>query len=437
MTLKSCSVVARALASSSLYEESACFLPITVKKLERAKVIWVNRRLETEIRKYFGVGLEADVSELILSRLAYTITSPESASSRLVTDFYGSSGVTFFGGSGRAAIIDGLQVKGVGKTPLVSPYTNWHHSHGSVFLAEAIREVFYAERIQAEIPSSVVPYWAIIDCCEYIDLPNGTREPRALLVRPFVIRPAHVERALGYGHAKGQFKRTFQLSDRRRVSSWVEFATTNLEFDLVEFSEKLGSACANCHVNSWFHGGLFSSLVDLDARVIDFGSTRRVESWLRVNYEPGEPAFGEEIRYGFNILRSIAFSFARYGGMIFDVNQVLDRFNYSYRNAAIMLLAGGASTTTKEDSGIFEVFIDHFNRAQICGSHDLAQTIANQLFDELKCSHPLGSTPPERREDIERSALELVRNLKDGADLQDPIDQLIQSGVGFPASKGS
>ena len=132
-------------------------------------------------------------------------------------DRYGGSGIGLNGGSGRAAVVNGYLVKGVGRTPLVSSLTDESHASGGAYLEESIRETIFAEIVRAEFPCSAIPVLAIIDTglIQIFEESAGPKmERRTLLIRPSFIRPAHFERATAYfsGNPKEGQQDTLRVS---------------------------------------------------------------------------------------------------------------------------------------------------------------------------------------------------------------------------------
>jgi hypothetical protein len=392
-----------------------CFQPVTVSFRDRAKVLWVNQSEKKNIAACLGLPESSDTEKAILENFAYTICEDASKGGDEAVfhaDYYGSSGVTYFGGSGRAACTRGAQVKGVGKTPLISDYTNWFHSHGCVFLSEALREVVYSKIIGHKSPHGAVPYWAIIDCNEEIELPGGGIERRALLVRPFVLRPAHIERALGFGHPKGAFARSFHTADIERIKTWIPIAFPDGQASLENLARNLAEQCAYCHLNHWYHGGWFSSVTDIHGRLMDFGSTRQIDSWLRQNFEPGEPPFGSERDYCINTLRSIGFSLECYGGRHgIDMGSVIGVFKASYadylENNIVSPLKNGLPKNCISDK-----FLAAFALAQRSFRRSDALKYERDFFSNLSVAPPRALLKNLSREVVDNDAKLLVSKLE-------------------------
>lgn len=108
----------------------ASYIPIEMKRLKNARVVWVNFDYLRE--KGYRVpeeGLTPEFEKQLLDLWAYTIPSDRESAGRVGVDsktFYvdrygGENGST--GGSGRAAVRGRFQLKGIGRTPIAQAYS--------------------------------------------------------------------------------------------------------------------------------------------------------------------------------------------------------------------------------------------------------------------------------------------------------------------------
>jgi hypothetical protein len=200
-----------------------------------------------------------------------------------IADRYGGVGIGRNGGSGRNAILHGLQIKGIGRTPLVSPSTEISHASGGAYLEECVREAIYAQVVAHDFPYGAVPAQAIIDTGLEQDWPapiQPARERRVLLVRPLFVRPAHFERALGFDSGvpfEGE-------RDHLRVKAVIGAASEAIgKAELLGLFEsfwfKWAHQIAYGFVHRLPHGNNTSSNISLDGRLVDFGATSAVPNW--------------------------------------------------------------------------------------------------------------------------------------------------------------
>ncbi|MCT8284945.1 hypothetical protein NYQ43_04350 [Xanthomonas translucens pv. translucens] len=294
-------------------------VPFEVRELKFASVLWLNERwFKNQNKIQLNVEQRATIEKWILDEFAYCV--PEDSYSNIFgdkskvvfADRYGSSGLGPHGGSGRAAVFGSFHVKGVGPTPLVASSTDWWHSHGGMWLEEAIREGIYSEIVKEEFPYGASSVIAIIDIGVRCLLPNGKLGKRkALLVRELEVRPAHMERACVF--KLDEFPPT-RLKDVERVRQAVNrYSHLFGSIDgLTDMFHRFGQQAGYGQVHRLFHGGYFTSNLSVLGRLLDFGGFRSVGNWHRARSMDHIPGFGEERAMLQIAVRSIAFYFRKY-----------------------------------------------------------------------------------------------------------------------------
>ena len=266
-------------------------------------------------------------AEGLLERFAFSVPdqfdpadSYESELRTFFADRYGGPTGAIHGGSGRCGTSGYFHAKGMGRTPLISSRADWFHSHGCMWLEEAIRETIYSELACAEFPHSAIPVIAIIDCGLHIysdSEPPGAR--RAMIVRPNFIRLAHLERSIYFGTAGSVRSNQYldALRTKEVIQSFVNrasegsrgvFLTRNIEETFSRIGEQIGYGWAS----RLFHGGYLSSNITINGELLDFGSFRALPNWRRAYTAPNQPAFGDDIQMVLASAHSIAFYFSRY-----------------------------------------------------------------------------------------------------------------------------
>jgi hypothetical protein len=282
--------------------------------LQNASVVWINDRwfAERGLRTHIEISVRNRVCAWLLSSFAITATHgshPRRHDARLFTAFadrYGSSsGTSPHGGSGRVATIGQFQVKGVGRTPLVGTGATWMHSHGMASMREAIYEAICGEILDAELPFGSVPVIAIIDAGETI--PNSKHEApverRALIVRPAVLRPAHMQRAALFVSANdsatlgpgSDAKRTYDVIKYIGSLSVAELAQNRFPRSLLDLCKRLVTQAAYGDALRLYSGGLFSSNLSMSGAILDFGVGRAVDDWSRYQPHAHAEGFGQEV----------------------------------------------------------------------------------------------------------------------------------------------
>lgn len=265
-------------------------VPFPARRLRHASVVWINRRW------FRACGLDASSAEVdarlchwLIDEFAHVVPRPEDTEASFAAggrewfaDRYGGTGWVPHGGSGRAGIAGRFQAKGIGVTPLVGRDADWLHAHGCLWLEEAIRETICAEIACAEFPHSGVPVLAILDTGLNAEMPPGQLgERRAILIRPCVIRPSHLQRAplfkpFDAGSAA-------QPADARRTRDAVRtfFAAGAGWPGLIQLARRVAEQIAFGLVHRLDHGGYFSSNLGMDGELLDFGSMHASADWRR------------------------------------------------------------------------------------------------------------------------------------------------------------
>ncbi|MCL1634923.1 protein adenylyltransferase SelO family protein [Luteimonas sp. SX5] len=292
-----------------------------------ARVAWINQQwfFERGWDVSSPLGRES-ANRWILQRFAQELDivagAPVPATARdkrrYVVDGYGTTSLARYGGSGRAGIVGDFQVKGIGRTPFAASNADWHHSHGCLWLEEGLREAVFSEVCRSEAPCGAVPVVAVMSLAETITEPDGGRRQRALLVRPFHIRPAHLQRALLIERPDQEGSMMPHLQDVDRVRWHIERIQrqTGGAWKSFKFmTAAYGRQAAYSHACGWFNGGLTSSNLTLQGQFIDFGSARFVQDGRAITYEAFGQRFGDELETASAVLDSIYFYQRKYAGL--------------------------------------------------------------------------------------------------------------------------
>jgi hypothetical protein len=313
-------------------------LPFVANRLRHARVIWTNERwllergvniIDTEVR--------ARVENWLIESFAYVVPTdnvPGTAiwedSKIFLADRYGSSDSSEHGGSGRAGISGCFQVKGIGPTPLIGGVDEWLHSHGCVWLEEAIREAICGEVASAELPYGALRALAILDCgFNYVGV-NGKRyERRALIVRPSCCRPAHLQRAVMFKPKDGD--ELAHLDDVDRVRQAVSRLSTQKDSDstslvgLPELFHRLSKQIAYGLVNRLEFGSYLCSNMTMQGELLDFGAFGATKDWEAAfvpGYVPRQFRVNSRLKAA---VKSIIYYFNKYN----ERGVQLDEFEYS------------------------------------------------------------------------------------------------------------
>lgn len=291
---------------------------VPLRRLPQARLLWLNERAARDDANFHAMGADtAAYGRHLLTACGFVVSAPGGGSdAEGHADRYGGAGIGRNGGSGRNVFVNGYQIKGVGRTPLVSALTAESHASGGAYLEECVREAIFSEVVAAEFPYGAVPTLAIIDTgrVQIWDTALGPkRERRTLLVRPAFLRPAHFERAVGFHsgrHLEG-------LRDHGRVVQTFGTAVEVLGRDtLREQFEALGSRWAHqlayAFVHRLPHGSNTSSNIAFDGRLVDFGAMTALPSWSKTATALLPDPFESRFASVEQAIRSLSYYFGRH-----------------------------------------------------------------------------------------------------------------------------
>ena len=289
-------------------------VPLT--RLQEASVLWLNREEAEADPAWSRLDGNRDAyAAHLLAACAYRITPEGSAPDRSgIADRYGGGAIGSNGGSGRAALIGPYFVKGVGRTPLIGRDVDVGHASGGAYLEECVRESLLAEILHHELPYGVVRTLAIIatGTVQVWQTEQGPKPERCcLLVRRAFLRPAHLERAPFYRGGE----ELPGLADAHRVRSMIAALEARaggidaLQSQLTAGFARWARQLAATYVQCLPHGGVSSSNVTLDGRLLDFGATASVPSLARYWVASGSHPTGEEFRDIVDTVNGVACGF--------------------------------------------------------------------------------------------------------------------------------
>ncbi len=307
-------------------------VPFQVRKLKSPAVAWINRRWFLE--RGFDLSdpsVAARVQHWLIEEFAFLASDPAGGNAvatdldrTFFADRYGSTeGMSPHGGSGRVATVGQFQVKGIGITPLVGAGGQPGHAHGCCSLAECIREAIYSEIMAAVLPHGAVPVIAIIDTGLYYSSPDRSERfdqnvRRGLLVRPSVLRLAHIERAPMFraslrGYVNVQYDDTRRAGDIAKAwgDGKLVFSGRHVP-SLSRLMQRLASQLAFVHVHRLFNGGFFSSNLSVFGEFIDFGNAHVFPNWASAHVLGHGAPFGSEMANLMQVVHSLAFFMNKY-----------------------------------------------------------------------------------------------------------------------------
>lgn len=303
---------------------ASVLVPMTLQRLRHVEVLWFNEAwfLERGIDAQQTTNLRR-ICEWLTEQFGFLARSPGHSPSLFsegeeifYADRYGNTtGLAVHGGSGRAVVKGGFQVKGVGVTPLTGVGANWNHSHGCASVEEGLREAIYSSVAYYEFPHGAIPIIAILGTELPHPVEEGKAQPvpgqRALIVRPAVVRPAHAERAPLFIRSITGFKNN-QLDDAARTMEVVRKWSGGCYPSVSELFERIAEQIAFGRVNKLFNGGFFSSNFSIFAELLDFGGMRATSDWAKALNLDHASGFGDEMGLALGVLESLVFYFNKY-----------------------------------------------------------------------------------------------------------------------------
>lgn len=266
------------------------FVPVITRRLSRPVLIWQDKR---------AASLGFDCERVFASPSVGEDPRAYSEESRVQwADRYGGVGTGTAGGSGRCATFGDLQTKGVGVTSLVAHDGDLHHSSGTQTALSALAETVFSGVFEAALPFGAVPTVAALLIQPAEEGGDPMTPPRALTIRPFVLRPAHFMR-----NAFNMEQRTAQgatgpgLSrDAYRVSQALGHFTrglrasldlpgtddlTTIDTGLRELTRRLAWQFAASFAKRLPHGSVSCSNFSLAGEFIDYGMSRFVPAYRK------------------------------------------------------------------------------------------------------------------------------------------------------------
>lgn len=361
---------------------TSMLVPFPVGKLPDASLLWLNERWFHDLgMAIHDAPTRARISASLLERFAVTSIKAHCVAGTfggqtLGADRYGGSGGAIHGGSGRCGSDGMLIAKGTGPTPLVSEAHDWSHSHGCLYLYDAIREAVASEILNAELPHGAVPIVAIIDAGFSLARTDADEPERcAILIRPAFLRLAHFERSLYFGTSGSANSDQFQ--DSLRVKDAVHFADQHAKREAgnpnglgVELSElylRLAEQIAASRAYRLWTGRPTSDNITLNARFLDFGGFRAVPSWKHGTDGHGH-FFGDEMRDVRHSLTSLAYFFQKYSRFdkaIANIDQLLIQIEHHMEAASLHHCAEACALPQSSPEALhFKALIARYYREQ-------------------------------------------------------------------------
>ena len=284
------------------------YVKIETQKLTRARVVWVNWDY---LRKAgIDVGneeLTPEIEKAILDAFGWGIRDPgepaeafsATETKNFYADRYGGDGLAGNMGSGRAASAGRIQIKGIGKTELVTT-VGPSHSNGTAEMQEAIHEAIYGEVGQV-LPYGANRVIAILDRGTTTTFPSGHVQTNALIVREDSVRPAHYMKNLwGRGPLmKSEDERTQQVLTYLLNGLPAPLQLKNqpvamqIRGAVLAYADRLAEQFAAAYARKIYHGATSVSNIESSGRFIDYGTLTTLPDYAKVKMIEINDPFGD------------------------------------------------------------------------------------------------------------------------------------------------
>ena len=256
------------------------YLKVSTKRLANAKVLWINNHFLAE-RGYLKQSEvhSTKLNESILDAWAWVVPAKDDApqtfrneEKNFYATRYGGGGLGVNQGDGRAAAAGAFQIKGIGRTPLVKEDGD-NHANGKVSLEEAMREAFWGEINNAELPFGANRVVAIIDRGTSTTQANGVVARDVLVVREDSVRPAHfMSLPVSIDENSGDVQYKDLSANTLKAAQKALPGQHDLEAGLREYVRRIATQYATAFAKQLYHGATSQSNIEISGRFLDYGT---------------------------------------------------------------------------------------------------------------------------------------------------------------------
>lgn len=310
-------------ALSKTVLDPAAYVEEGVQKLSQAQIAYINWSALEDIFRNLGLEnppriLTPELEKAILDKAGFAKPVNGDKAESFITEFrkvysirYGGHWINFNFGAGRNGAFGLVDIKGIGKTALVRPWSDGGHGSGVVGLAEAIKEAVWSNVLHEELPLGANRVLFILTTGTLTDPKDSKSEARALIVREDSLRPAYYQQntsvnshlmseELQQMHTAADAKRMEMLLPRLLKAmpkpagfkaSWSPAEQMRASF--FELIDRIARQYAKGYVNQILMAGTSTSNVEISGRAIDYGATTAVLGYPRIRYLKEEAANGD------------------------------------------------------------------------------------------------------------------------------------------------
>jgi hypothetical protein len=283
---------------------SESYVPVNVVKLKSPRLIWANLPLLKEMGFQVPSSMDKATEKILLDQLGWvtvddTLNTNDvdlSQTKTMYSDFYGGDYVGSNTGSARAASAGEIQIKGVGITPHLSRlYRSPKHTARST-IHEAIKDAIWGEILNNELPFGANRLVAILDRGGSPE--NG--EPQILEVRQDPVRMGHfllnnnerrdnldTERRLH--NLSANLVNALPLNSSSQSDSYAQKIFEGMK----EYARRIGHQYGQMYMLKLYHGATSQSNIEINGRMIDFGTTSSQPGYRQIQFLDFIDPFGK------------------------------------------------------------------------------------------------------------------------------------------------
>jgi hypothetical protein len=329
--------------TKSIFEFPNIFLPFNAFKLTNAKLCWWDKESKLH-NDYMG-----DEAKFINDFSYLTISLNESLNHRLnnqdmVTmraEIYGGDGCGGNAGGVRCGILNGFQMKGIGRNPLVGRNVHQNHSNGTLNLIDGALELIYAKILDRFLPNGAVNIPAIIYTgnntafSRYGKDEEYSSDHGCIILREPALRPAHFMPCENYTGSLTELSSQFK-SKRIEVlyDNLKNICGDNKGFVkfICEFILISASQFSHAKIFGLMHGTLSFSNQSLDGRWLDLTCTTFIDGYTNCNVSanPGVLPFLRQHEVAIETTRRLFWEYSKHHELALDINPLHELFLSAY-----------------------------------------------------------------------------------------------------------
>ncbi|PAJ72101.1 hypothetical protein CJF42_23045 [Pseudoalteromonas sp. NBT06-2] len=292
-------------------------------------------------------------------------------------------------GGSRAANINGYQVKGVGRNPLVGKGSDIWHSYGGYSLVDALYELIMSEVLNNVLPHGTIKIVGLIllgEKSSWTPSPGEWKRGRgALLVREKALRPAHFYSLANFKPLK-ENRRLFSRESKRIKNLYKsyhqKYGVESFEALLNMFIENSAEQFACAKIFRVVHGVINASNSSLDGKWIDLTSASFIDSQINYQEATHMASFYEEHCTVLNFVKGLGKDYNKYNGITVNIEHLIDRYVDNYQRAL--------KTYTFQFLGFYHVNIEE------AFDPDSSEIIFDKMLEIIFSSKLAGNERPEK-----------------------------------------